>query len=111
MPIWPLIGWLGIPLMIGIVLWFSASKIAQKIIGNDEKDASLSEDGLVAAGTFLIGTYWGLKSIGTVVGQLSSVGTLNYGYVTVFAISMLMICGNKTITRMYRKLRTAGVTA
>ena len=110
-PIWPLIGWLGIPLTIGIVLWFLASSIAQKIIGKEGEDSSLSEDGLVAAGTFLIGTYWALRSVGTVVGQLSSVGTVNYGYVTVFAISVLLICGNKSITRMYRKLRTAGTTA
>ncbi|AOS97725.1 hypothetical protein AUP74_02317 [Microbulbifer aggregans] len=109
-PIWPLIGWLGIPLMVGFVLWFSASTIAQKAIGNGEEGTSLSEGGLVAAGTFLIGTYWALRSVGVVVGQLSSVGTVNYGYIMVFAISLLLIFGNKAITRMYRKLRTVGVT-
>ncbi|MFA0813851.1 hypothetical protein [Microbulbifer epialgicus] len=106
-PTWALIGWLIIPLVIGIALWFCASTIAQKIISVDAEETSLSEDGLVAAGTFLIGIYWALRSVGAIVGQLSSVGTVNYGYVIVFIISVLLIFGNKTIIRIYRKLRTA----
>ncbi|WP_444901888.1 hypothetical protein ACJJIG_00980 [Microbulbifer sp. SSSA007] len=107
-PIAPVLGSIVVPAVIGIILWVLAPKIAPKIIRSTDGDASISEKGLVAAGTFLIGVYWALKSVGVIVGQLFTQGTINYGYVTVLLISLAMIFGGRFVTTMYHRLRTAG---
>jgi len=108
MPIAVVVGWVVIPVIIGIVLWVLAPKIASKIILPSERDTAISEKGLVAAGTFLIGVYWALKSVGVVVGQLFSMGTINYGYAAVFIISLMLVLGGRFFVSVYHRLRTAG---
>ncbi|BBM00116.1 hypothetical protein [Microbulbifer sp. GL-2] len=107
-PIISVAGWVVIPFVIGIVLWILAPKIARKTIVSSDGDAAISEAGLVVAGTFLIGVYWALKSVGVVVGQLFSLGTINYGYVAVFIISLVLVLGGRFVVTMYHRLRTAG---
>lgn len=103
-----LVGWAVIPAAIGIILWVLAPRIVHRIIRSDEGDTSISEKGLVVAGTFLIGIYWALKSVGVIFGQNFSVGTVNYGYIAVFLISLALIFGGRFISMVYSKLRTAG---
>lgn len=107
-PIAAVVGWVVIPAVIGITLWVLAPKIASKIIISSEGDAVISERGLVAAGTFIIGVYWALKSVGIIVAQLFSVGTINYGYAAVFVISLILILGGRFVVTAYHRLRTAG---
>ncbi|WKD49100.1 hypothetical protein [Microbulbifer spongiae] len=108
LPIAPFVVFLLAPILIGIVLWVLAPKIAQKIINSDENDAAISERGVVVAGTFLIGVYWALRSIGIVISEISTTRSIDFGNVAVFVISLALILGGKFITSFYRWLRTAG---
>ena len=68
--IWlPIIGYLVIPLIIGVSLWFMSPRIADRLDYSDSP--SISEKGVISAGTFVVGLYWLLHSIGVVLGQYS----------------------------------------
>ncbi|MDP5211283.1 hypothetical protein [Microbulbifer sp. 2205BS26-8] len=107
-PTVPFIAMLAAPIVIGIFLWILAPNIAQKIISSYEGETAISEHGLIIAGTFLIGVYWALRSIGIVIGEISTNGSIDYGNIAVFLISLVLILGGKFITSFYRWLRTAG---
>ena len=108
LPIAPVIGWVVVPAIAGIVLWVLAPQIAHKIFSASEQDTAISENGLVVAGTFLIGIYWALKSVGVIVGQLFAMGTVNYGYVAVLVVSLALVLGGRFVATVYDRLRTAG---
>ncbi|GAB2899528.1 hypothetical protein GCM10027180_31930 [Microbulbifer echini] len=107
-PVILVVGLAVIPIIMGILLWIYAPKIADKKISSSVKDDAISEGGLVVAGVFLIGVYWALKSVGIILSQFLNSGTVDYGYVSVLLISVFLILGGKFITNMYHKLRTAG---
>lgn len=110
LPVAPIIGWVVVPVIAGILLWILAPQIARKLFRSTEEDTAISEKGLVVAGTFLIGVYWALKSVGVIVGQLFAMGTVNYGYVAVLVIALVLILGGRFVAIFYHRLRTAGTS-
>ena len=106
-PMLGLVAWLGFPILIGLILWFSSSSLAERITKVDGESIEISEQGLVSAGVFLIGLYWVIKSIAIVLGQFLSAGELNYGYIIVFCLACYFVVGNKAVTRAYVKFRNA----
>ncbi|MFS1524510.1 hypothetical protein ACL7TT_10415 [Microbulbifer sp. 2304DJ12-6] len=96
-PTVPFVAMLVAPIVIGIFLWILAPNIAQKLSSPCEGEAAISEHGLVIAGTFLIGVYWALRSIGIVIGEISNNGSIDYGNIAVFLISLVLILGGNLL--------------
>ncbi|WP_394170717.1 hypothetical protein [Saccharospirillum alexandrii] len=108
----PRIGYLAagllVPISIGIVLWLSAPKISKNAFSTETPGPVIPESGIVAAGVFLIGVYWLVRSISVLVTQLSAQAQINYGWCVVLAFSVGLILGNDILAKVFRKLRTAG---
>ncbi|WP_447555976.1 hypothetical protein [Vreelandella sp. EE22] len=93
-------------LLIGGLLWFKASAIAQKLHEQDNPSGlALSEAGLVRAGSFLIGVYLLVQHLGSLIGRLSFVGGIDYGSLAVVILSLLLILGVGFIERLYYRFR------
>ncbi|WP_028672510.1 hypothetical protein [Saccharospirillum impatiens] len=111
----PYIGFLAagvsVPIGIGIILWFRAPKISKAALPSDEPGPIVPESGVVAAGVFLIGVYWFVRSSSVLLTQLSSQASLNYGWFAVMALSLALILGSDLMAKVFRKLRTAGTNA
>jgi len=105
--IWvPIIGYLIIPLIMGVILWFMSPRIADRLDYSDSP--SISEKGVISAGAFVVGLYWLLHSIGVVLGQYVSQQTINWGHVVVFVMSFFLIFSGQAIVVAYIKLRRFG---
>lgn len=102
------IGYLGIPAIAGLVLWFVAPGLASHVVTEDNSFESPNEQGLVSAGSFLIGIYWAVSSIRDIASQYSyskiSVGTL-----IVLGISVCLMLGCRYVAGIFKKLRTYGI--
>lgn len=98
------------PMGAGLLLWFFASALAKKIHGgtDPESGVTLSETGLVRAGSFLIGVYLFIQHIGIVFSQYMSVGFIAYGSLIVIALSVYLIVGVGSIGMLYKKIKYAG---
>ncbi len=92
----------------GVVLWFSASAIANKIHGGEEAGVDVKDTGLVRAGTFLIGTFLFVQHIGSVTSRYSFSGDIDYGSLLVIAMSLFMILGTGLLGRLYQKAKYFG---
>ncbi|NWN89948.1 hypothetical protein HLV39_00370 [Marinobacter adhaerens] len=97
-----------VPIIISIVLWLKAPKIAKASFSTDTPGPAIPESGVVAAGVFLIGIYWLVRSISILVTQLGAPSPINYGWLVVLLLSVGLILGNTLIAKVFRKLRTAG---
>ncbi|MGO1708002.1 MAG: hypothetical protein ACTHZH_10180 [Oleiphilaceae bacterium] len=111
----PNIGYLAagvlVPIGIGIILWLRAPKISKNAFSTETPGPIIPESGIVAAGVFLIGIYWLIRSFSVVVTQLSAQATINYGWCVVLILSVGLILGNNVLAKIFRKLRTAGTNA
>jgi len=111
----PNIGYLAagvlVPIGIGIILWLRAPKISKNAFPTETPEPIIPESGIVAAGVFLIGVYWLIRSFSVVVTQLSAQAPINYGWCVVLILSVGLILGNNVLAKIFRKLRTAGTNA
>ncbi|TVP42748.1 MAG: hypothetical protein EA345_18460 [Halomonas sp.] len=99
-----------IPLGAGLLLWLFAGALAKKIHGNTDPESglTLSEAGLVRAGSFLIGIYLFIQHLGIVISQYASVGLIAYGSLIVIALSVCLIAGANMMGKLYKKIKYAG---
>lgn len=103
-----LLAGLLVPIIISIVLWLKAPKIAKASFSTDTPEPVIPESGVVAAGAFLIGVYWLVRSISILVTQLNEPSSVNYGWAVVLLLSVGLILGNRLIAKLFQKLRTVG---
>lgn len=103
-----LLPWLAatavIPIIAGIVLWFSAVTLANKFLG-DEPALTISEEGLVRAGSFLIGVYLFVQHLSTAIGQWAWGGIVAYGSLAAVVLSIGLIVGARFLAKLYRRLK------
>lgn len=99
-----------IPMVAGVVLWFFARPLANKIHGGSaaEPSVNISEAGLVRAGSFLIGVYLFVQHIGTTISQWAWGGIIAYGSLSVIVISVGLIVGANSMAKLYKKIKYAG---
>lgn len=109
--IWFLVAGLSVPIVIGIVLWLSAAKISRTTLSSEVSRPVIPESGVVAAGVFLIGVYWFVRSVSVLLTQLGSQASINYGWCVVLVLSVGLILGNSFIAEVFRKIRAAGNNA
>lgn len=107
-PMWYFISSIGVPLVIGFVLWFKAPGISHSSFSSEVSGPIILEDGLVTAGVFLIGVYWFIKSISVLLTQLGTQTPINPGWCAVSVLSVGLILGSRFFLKIYRKIRTAG---
>ena len=100
-----------IPVLVGVILWFLAPKIALRV-NQDTSEGHLPEErAIVSAGTFLIGVYWAMKSVTWILSQYFTTETVNYAGIVILGISVFLILGNNFIAHLYMRLRRYGVDA
>lgn len=109
--IWFLVAGLSVPIVIGMVLWLSAAKISKTTLSSEVSGPVIPENGVVAAGVFLIGVYWFVRSVSVLLAQLGSQASINYGWCVVLVLSVGLILGNSFIAEVFRKIRAAGNNA
>ena len=99
-----------IPMVAGVVLWLSARALANKIHAGarQEPSVAISEEGLVRAGSFLIGVYLFVQHAGTVISQWAWGGILAYGSMFVLLVSVGLIVGANSMGQLYRRIKYAG---
>ena len=107
--IWQQASWY--PSVLALFLWLRAPKISKNAFSTETPGPIIPESGIVAAGVFLIGIYWLIRSFSVVVTQLSAQATINYGWCVVLILSVGLILGNNVLAKIFRKLRTAGTNA
>ncbi|WP_172118296.1 hypothetical protein [Halomonas hibernica] len=93
-----------IPIIAGIVLWFSAVTLANKFLG-DEPALTISEEGLVRAGSFLIGVYLFVQHLSTAISQWVWGGIVAYGSLAAVVLSIGLIVGARFLAKLYRRLK------
>ena len=72
------LGYIGAPVIVGLLLWFLAPKLSSKV--PSESTEPLNENGLVSAGSFLIGVYLFVKHLGITIGQLHVVSNREFQF-------------------------------
>ena len=99
-----------IPMVAGVVLWFSARALANKIHAGSRQEATvnISEEGLVRAGSFLIGVYLLVQHAGTAISQWAWGGIIAYGSMFVLVLSVGLIVGANSMGKLYKKIKYAG---
>ena len=99
-----------IPMVVGVILWFSAQRLANKIhVGSAaEPSVNISEEGLVRAGSLLIGIYLFVQHIGTAISQWAWGGIIAYGSLSVIVLSLGLIIGTHSMGKLYKKIKYAG---
>lgn len=102
---------LSAPIVIGVVLWLRAPKISKAAFSAEVCRPIIQESGVVAAGVFLIGVYWFVRSASVLLAQLGSQASANYGWCVVMVLSVGLILGNSFIARIFQRIRTAGNNA
>lgn len=102
-----LVATIVIPIIVGIALWFSAVTLTNKIHDSDSTDSalSISEAGLVRAGSFLIGVYLFVQHLGTAISQWVWGGIVAYGSLAVVLLSIGLILGTSFLGKLYRRLK------
>lgn len=102
-----------IPMVVGVILWFSARTLANKIHGGSaaEPSVNISEAGLVRAGSLLIGVYLLVQHIGTALSQWTWGGIIAYGSLAVIVLSVGLIVGSSSLGKFYKKIKYAGSNA
>ncbi|MGO3353282.1 MULTISPECIES: hypothetical protein [unclassified Halomonas] len=95
------------PFIAGVALWFSAGLLAHKIHESDSTYSalSISETGLVRAGSFLIGVYLFVQHLGTVISQWAWGGIVAYGSLAVVVLSIGLMLGTRFLGKLYRRLK------
>lgn len=106
--IWFFAAGLSVPIVIGMFLWLRALKISKAAFSSEASGPVIPESGVVAAGVFLIGVYWFIRSVSVLLTQLGSQATINYGWCVVLVLSVGLILGNSSIAKVFRKIRAAG---
>ncbi len=95
-------------ILVGVILWFIAPFITSKLAPANTSQESLSEQGIVNAGTFLIGIYWLYSSGLMLLVQLIHDGSISYGHAIILLLSVFLILQGKQITRFYNRVRAFG---
>ncbi|HCC80522.1 MAG TPA: hypothetical protein DEQ25_04125 [Methylophaga sp.] len=105
-----LIAWVLMPMVAGVVLWFSARALANKIHASsrEEPSVNISDEGLVRAGSFLIGVYLFVQYLGITISQWAWGGILAYGSLSVIVISVGLVVGTSSMGKLYKKVKYAG---
>ena len=98
-------GYMGVPAVTGLVLWFIAPVLASRIIADEHSTEVLNEQGLVSAGSFLIGIYWAVYSINDIASRYSY-DKITFGTFVVLGISVCLILACRHVARFFKKLRT-----
>lgn len=98
------------PLGAGLLLSFFAGALAKKIHSDTDPESTLtvSETGLVRAGSFLIGVYLFIQHMSIVLSQYMSVGLIAYGSLIVIVLSVCLIVGANGLGKLYTKIKYAG---
>lgn len=96
-----------IPIIAGVALWCFAGTLANKIHGSGraEPALSVSEAGLVRAGSFLIGVYLFVQHLGTAISQWAWGGLVAYGSLTVIILSIGLMLGTRFLGKLYKRLK------
>jgi len=112
-PTFVLVGYIGLPIIIGFLLWFLAPRLSSKV--PSENKEPLTENGLVSAGSFLIGVYLFVKHLGITIGQLHVISNrefqldhFNWTSPVILGFSLFLIVGSKYIVLLFRKFRYFG---
>jgi len=112
-PIVILAGYIGIPIVAGVFLWLLAPKLSSKV--PSENHDPITENGLVSAGSFLIGVYLFVKHLGITIGQVYIVSNqaiqldhFNWSSPVILGLSLFLILGSKYIVLLFRKFRCFG---
>ena len=100
-----------VPVIAGVILWFLAPKIALRVNKESNEGQLPEEKAIVSAGTFLIGIYWAVRSINSVLSQYSATETVNYVGIIILGISVFLILGSNFVAHVYTWLRRYGVDA
>ena len=105
-----LIAWVLMPMVAGVVLWFSARALANKIHASsrEEPSVNISDEGLVRAGSFLIGVYLFVQHLCITISQWAWGGILAYGSLSVIVISVGLVVGTSSMGKLYKKVKYAG---
>ncbi|PCF95774.1 hypothetical protein [Vreelandella nigrificans] len=105
-----LIAMIAMPIIVGVVLWFVAKPLANKVHPTDKAEVKLplTELGLVRAGSFLIGVYLTLQHIGIAISQWIWSGSIAYGPLAVIALGVGLIVGANFMGKLYKKIRCSG---
>ncbi|SDU03986.1 hypothetical protein [Halopseudomonas salegens] len=98
-----------LPIVAGILLWFFAGALANRIHGESEPGVVVKEDELVRAGLFLIGVYLLVQHAGVLMGTYTASGSLAYGSLLVFALGLAMVLGSGFFAWLYRWARDSGI--
>lgn len=97
-----------LPIVGGLVLWFCAGAIANRIHGDTEPALSIKDHDLVRAGLFLIGVFLLVQHIGILVNRYTSSGDVAYGSVVVVFLGLLMVLGTGVLADWYSRLKYFG---
>lgn len=97
--------YMGAPVVVGVILWFSAPAIASRATLEEKAPQIPNEQDLVGAGTFLIGIYWAVHAITNFVTIYTLNGSIHYGSVASLIIATLLILGSHFISVIFTKLR------
>ena len=98
-----------VPMVGGVLLWCFAGRLAERLHGEIEAGARVGEDGLVRAGTFLIGVYLLVRHFAIVVGSYASEGMIAYESLIVAVLSLCMLLGTRLLGTLYSRLKTLGL--
>lgn len=102
-----LVATIVMPIIAGIVLWFSAGALTNKIHSSESAEPALtiSDGGLVRAGSFLIGVYLFVQHLGTAISQWTWGGIVAYGSLAVIVLSIGLMLGTCFLGKLYRRLK------
>lgn len=113
MPVIALAAYLFTPLITGLLLWFFAPALSSKVPSETTKP--LTEEGLISAGSFLIGIFLFVKYTGLTLGQLqgisrqtSDISDLNWANPVIIIFSIFLITGSRYTILLFRKFRYFG---
>ncbi len=104
-------GYFVFPMLVGIGLWHFAPSVASKACEVESLNGSPTEQDLVRASSFLIGIFWAVRSTGFLLGELSARGSVNYGQLAVFGLSVFLIVGCGFVTKIFERVRAYGAGA
>jgi len=97
-----------VPIVGGVILWFSAAFLANKIHGDDQAKVDSTDDDLVRAGTFLIGVFLLVQHLGILVGRYTSSGDVAYGSILVLVASLFMVFDAGFFGILYKRAKYFG---
>ncbi|UYG01186.1 hypothetical protein [Halomonas sp. GD1P12] len=97
---------LVLPCLLGVLLWFKAPALAQRLHPNESaSDSVVGEAGLVRAGSFLIGVYLVVQHLSSLLSRWQWGGGLDIGSLAALLIGLALIPGASAMGKLFHRLR------